>query len=120
MGDAVGPQWAAQYKSPVPKPAGDLQWRSLHGAIAVNAFISVLNPAVGQEWPFGFLRETVFHVFVQCVRLKPLFVILQVLFVKLKEHFSMETFIWCFEYVQKHRFKCQLIHFLLGKAKMAI
>ena len=32
----------------------------------------------------------------------------------------METFILGFKYVQKHRFKCQLINFLLGQAKMAI
>ena len=120
IGDVVRPQWRALYKSPLPKKAGDLQWRILHGAIAVNAFISVLNPDVGQDCPFCFLRETVFHVFMQCVRLKPLFVILQALFVSLNEPFSMETFILGFKYVQKHRFKCQLINFLLGQAKMAI
>ena len=32
----------------------------------------------------------------------------------------METFILGFKYVQKEHFKCQLIHFLLGQAKMAI
>ena len=32
----------------------------------------------------------------------------------------METFILGFKYVKKERFKCQVIHFLLGQAKMAI
>ncbi len=46
------PEWKALYKSPLTKKFGDLQWRILHGAIAVNAFISVLNLDVGHELSF--------------------------------------------------------------------
>ena len=118
--ESFKPQWRAFYKSPLTKKIGDLQWRILHGAVAVNAFVSVLNPDVGQECPFCFSRETVFHAFMQCVRLRPLFAILQMLFVQLHEIFSSETFIFGFKYVQKRRYKCQLINFILGQAKMAI
>jgi len=30
---------------------GNLQWRILHGAVAVNAFISVINPNVSNGCP---------------------------------------------------------------------
>ncbi|KAL2078927.1 hypothetical protein ACEWY4_024671 [Coilia grayii] len=114
------PQWRALYKSPLTKKVGDLQWRILHGAIAVNAFISVLNPGVDEGCPFCSLRETVFHVFLHCSRLRPLFGLMSTLFVQFNESFSLETFILGFKYVQKYRFKCQLLNFLLGQAKMAV
>lgn len=37
--------------------SGDLQWRILHGAVAVNAFISVINPSVNDKCVFCGLRE---------------------------------------------------------------
>jgi len=37
------PVWRVLYKPPLTKRSGDLQWRILHGAVAVNAFISVIN-----------------------------------------------------------------------------
>lgn len=118
--EGVRPQWRSLYKSPLTKKGGDLQWRILHGAIAVNAFISVLNPSVDEGCPFCTVKETVFHAFMDCVRLKPLFAFLQMLFQYLNELFSVETFILGFRYVQKNRVKCQLINFLLGQAKLAI
>ncbi|KAA8593148.1 hypothetical protein FQN60_009264 [Etheostoma spectabile] len=48
----VKPAWRVLYKSPLPKRTGDLQWRILHGAIAVNAFVSVLNPLTLNGCPF--------------------------------------------------------------------
>ena len=75
----------------------------MNGAVNASVSVSVLNPAVGQECvcvcmcvcvcvclcvcvgqecQFCSLRETVFHVCMQSVRLRPLFFILQVLFVK--------------------------------------
>ncbi len=55
------PEWKALYKSPLTKKFGDLQWRIIHGVIAVNAFISVLNLDVGHDCPFYLQRETVFY-----------------------------------------------------------
>lgn len=42
----VRPGWGALYKPPLTKNAGDLQWRILHGIVAVNSFVLVLNPSV--------------------------------------------------------------------------
>lgn len=39
LSDNVGPEWRALYKPPLIKRAADLQWRVLHGIIAVNAFV---------------------------------------------------------------------------------
>lgn len=105
----VKPEWRALYKPPLAKRVGDLQWRFLHGIIAVNAFISVLNPGVGQDCPFCFERETVFHAFMQCLRLKPLFDVLRSIFNCFNEEFSVQP-----------EQECQLLNFILGKAKMAI
>lgn len=89
-------------------------------AIAVNCFISVLNPEVNSACPFCLQRETVFHVFMHCFRLEPLFMRLKELFCWFDETFCIETFILGFKYFQKKRFTCQLLNFILGQAKMAI
>lgn len=118
--DEVKPEWRALYKPPLRKQLGDLQWRLLHGIIAINAFVSILNPGVSQDCPFCFCRETVFHCFMHCPRLSPLFNFLMTLFFSFGEFFSSQTFVFGFKYTQKHRSKCQLINFILGQAKMAI
>lgn len=60
-GDEAAPRWRVLYKPPLGKRTADLQWRILHGAIALNSFISVLNPAVLNHCPFYHLPETVFR-----------------------------------------------------------
>jgi hypothetical protein len=116
----VKPEWRSLYKPPLSKRFGDIQWRILHGAIAVNSFISVLNPEVNSACPFCLQRETVFHAFMHCFRLEPLFMRLKELFCRFDETFCIETFILGFKYFQKKRFICQLLNFILGQAKMAI
>lgn len=74
------PEWRALYKSPLTKKCRDLQLRILHGVVAVNAFISAFNPDVGHDCPFCLQRETVFHTFMQCSRIEPLFTVVQNLF----------------------------------------
>ncbi len=54
------PEWRALYKPPLPREEGILQWRILHGVIAVNAFISLVNPELVSDCPFCMQRETVF------------------------------------------------------------
>lgn len=56
LGENVKPEWRALYKSPLSKKVGDLQWRILHGAIAVNALVSIINPGSSDECPFYFQR----------------------------------------------------------------
>ncbi len=86
--DDVKPEWRVLYKPPLVKRVGDIQWRVLHGAIAVNAFVSVLNPEVSSECPFCFKRDTVFHAFMECSRLNHLFTVLSNLFGCLMKHFQ--------------------------------
>lgn len=114
------PEWRALYKPPLIKRTGDLQWRILHGSIAVNSFISVMNPEIGDECPFCIERETIFHAFVNCARLETLFVLLRNVFTRFNEKFSLEVFILGFKYVRKNRFSCQLLNFVLGQAKLAV
>jgi len=120
LDDNVKPEWRVLYKPPLTKRVGDIQWRVLHGAIAVNAFISILNPEVSSECPFCFKRETVFHAFMECSRLNPLFDVLRSLFDAFNETFSKEIFVLGAKYVQKRRIDCQLVNFILGQAKLAI
>ncbi len=39
LSDDDKPEWRSLYKPPLSKRVGDIQWRLLHGAIAVNALI---------------------------------------------------------------------------------
>uniref|UniRef100_A0A3Q3MAR8 Reverse transcriptase domain-containing protein n=1 Tax=Labrus bergylta TaxID=56723 RepID=A0A3Q3MAR8_9LABR len=114
------PSWESLYKPPLCKRHADLQWRILHGIIAVNSFISVLNVNVVDQCPFCVHRETVFHCFLQCSRLKPLFDLLEKVFSGFKEFFTKQVFICGFKYTRQHKHKCQLINFVLGQAKMAV
>lgn len=114
------PEWRAIYKPPLVKKVGDLQWRILHGIVAVNAFVSILNSEVEVGCPFCNERETVFHAFLSCDRLQVLFLLLGDIFKKCNELFSPEVFILGFKYVAKKKFLCQLLNFVLGQAKMAI
>ncbi len=118
--EIVKPEWRSLYKPPLSKRAGDIQWRLLHCAIAVNAFISVLNPEVIADCPFCSKRETIFHAFMDCDRLKPLFSILENVFIYFSELFSMRIFIFGFKFVRSRMFICQLLNFVLGQAKLAI
>ncbi|KAI4899661.1 hypothetical protein NFI96_033222 [Prochilodus magdalenae] len=114
------PEWRVLYKPPLTKKAADLQWRVLHGIVSVNSFISVLNPEVSHECPFCLDRETVFHAFMRCFRLRPLFRVLQNVFTGFSLVFTPQAFIIGTTYVRSQRSKCQLLNFILGQAKLAI
>ena len=75
------PVWGMLYKPPLAKNIGDLHWRVVHGIIAVNAFISIFY----FKCPFCSCRETIFHCFLYCCRLTPLFTLLSSLFRMVKE-----------------------------------
>ncbi len=55
-----------------------------------------------------------------CDRLKPLFSILENVFISFSELFSMRIFIFGFKFVRSRMFTCQLLNFVLGQAKLAI
>ncbi len=100
VGNEIKPVWRALYKPPLTKRVGDLQWRILHGIVAVNAFISIVNPNVSAECPFCLQRETIFHCFSDCGRLTALFYLLQRMFIMFGESFSKQMFILGFKYCQ--------------------
>ncbi len=54
------------------------------------------------------------------MRLKPLFSILENVFISFSELFSMRIFIFGFKFVRSRMFICQLLNFVLGQAKLAI
>lgn len=116
----VKPFWGSCYKPPLAKNVGDLQWRILHGIVAVNAFISVLNPNVQDCCPFCDQRETIFHCFMHCERLRSLFALLEIIFTEVNEMFTMVVFIFGFKYCKRKKRKGRLLNFILGQAKMAV
>lgn len=118
--EEIKPEWRVLYKPPLTKRAGDLQWRILHGAIAVNAFVTKLNPTVNDICPFCLERETIFHCFLNCGRLSPLFDLLEFLFSLLGISFTKQCFIFGFKYSRLQKYKCQLMNFIVGQAKLAI
>ena len=118
--DKTKPVWRVFYKSPLTKRTGDLQWRILHGAIAVNAIVSVMNPTICDTCPFCTERETIYHCFMECNRLSSLFCLLSHLLFSFGIVFTKQGFILGFFYNQKHRTKCELINFIVGQAKLAI
>ncbi len=69
---------------------GDLQLKVLHGTVAVNAFVSIINPKVNDNCPFCTQTETVFHSFLDC-RLSSLFK--ENVFRMFGEVFSQQVFI---------------------------
>lgn len=114
------PEWKSLYKPPLTKKHADLQWRILHGIVAVNSFVSVINSAVKENCPFCEQRETVYHCFSECTRLSALFVLLGTIFNSYGEVFTKKGFICGVKFTRQRKNKCQLINFLLGQAKMAI
>ncbi len=79
----ITPSWRCLYKPPIRKRSGDLQWRVLHCAVATNSFVSKFNEMVLSACPFCNILDTVFHFFCDCLRLIPLFELLDKIFIKL-------------------------------------
>lgn len=112
--------WGILYKPPLTKFIGDLQWKILHGIVAVNALISILNPQVKDSCVFCGQRKTIFHCYIYCERLQSLFEVLKVIFDDFNEMFSIPVFIYGFkEFKAKKKKRC-LLNFIIGKAKMSI
>ena len=118
--DESKPGWRALYKLPAKKQSGDLQWRILHGAVAVNALVSKFNSTVSNVCPFCGKIETIAHCFLECDRIDALFGTLESLFSLFEERWSKIVFIYGAGYRRNNASKWQLLNFLLGEAKLAI
>ncbi|KAG6930474.1 hypothetical protein G0U57_003622, partial [Chelydra serpentina] len=66
------PRWASLYSSLVPRPAGDVSWRLLHGAVSTGMYLARFIP-IPDTCPFCGVRETLAHIYLECARLQPLF-----------------------------------------------
>ena len=60
----------------------------IHGIIAFSAFVSVINSDDGDGCSLCNIRETMFHCFKECERIKPLSEILESLFTAVGEIFN--------------------------------
>ena len=120
MDSSVKPAWRVLYKPPLRKRRGDLQWRILHGAIAVNSFVSIINQPVKCNFPFCGEVETVFHAFYDCKRLFYLFNTLQNVFKQFNEPWVKSAFILGVGYRKSNQCKWELLNWILGEAKMSI
>nr|BAC82603.1 pol-like protein [Takifugu rubripes] len=116
-GDGAHPCWKVLYNPPLRERTGDLQWRILHGAVAMNIFISRMNPAVSDQCPFCSVQETAFHAYSECERLPVLFNVLKGVLNGFNETFSIRNGAG---YKKTVRNKWQLLNFIWGEAKMAI
>ena len=85
--EGSGPQWTSLYKGVLPLYIGDLGWRVLHKAVACNRYLSWF-PHLSAACHFYGEEETVFHVYMECSRLQPLFENLKGLLLKFWIHFS--------------------------------
>ena len=114
------PEWRLLYKPPLNKRSGDLQWRILKGALAVDTFVSKIDSTVSDECPFCKEPETVFHCFLECKRLGTLFETLKCVFLNCSVIWSELAFIFGAGYKKENAKKWQLLNFVVGQAKLAI
>ncbi len=56
----------------------------------------------------------------RCERLRPLFVLLEILFANVNEMFTLVVFIFGFKYCKRQKSKGRLLHFILGQDKMEV
>ena len=108
------------YKSLLKKRTGDLQWRILHGAIAINALISVIKPTVLSGCPFCGKVQTVFHSFYECQRLWKLFDVLEKFFIRFGEKWSKVALSFGAGYKKADACKWQLLILIVGEVKLSI
>lgn len=119
-GQSAAPSWRTLYKSPIPKRAGDLQWRILHCAMATKVFLARLGGGVSNLCTSCNVPDSVFHVFSECVKLSPLFCTLTRVCARFGFIFSKELFIFGVKYSKKAASVCTCLNFLVGQAKMAV
>lgn len=115
--DYIFPSWRLFYKSPLPKHSGDFQWRILHCVLATNVFVSKMNLNVLPFCHFCNNLEMVFHVFIECSRLVPLFALLEMISVGLGFDFNKILFIYGCRYSKVNKERCTVANFIFGQAK---
>lgn len=112
--------WRTLYKIPTDKRTGDLQWRIVHGIVTTNKHKAHLDSSATDMCPFCSEIESIFHLFLECNRLEPLFQMLKEWCDMLGHVFSQESFIYGPKYRYKTRNVDVFLNYLYGQAKLSI
>ncbi|CAM4549132.1 unnamed protein product [Caretta caretta] len=113
------PRWASLYSTLAPRPAGDISWRLLHGALRTGVYLARFTP-VPDTCPFCGVRETLAQDYLECTRLQPLFWLLTNILLHFWLHFSPHLLIYALTIHGPTKSQDLLVNLLLTLAKMAI
>ncbi|CAM4572741.1 unnamed protein product [Caretta caretta] len=113
------PRWASLYSTLVLRPAWDISWRLLHGAVSTGVFLVWFTP-IPDTCPFCGVRETLEHVYLECTRLQPLFRLLTNILLRFWLHFSPHLLIYALSVRGPTKSRDLLVNLLLALAKVAI
>ncbi|KAG6939779.1 hypothetical protein G0U57_021761 [Chelydra serpentina] len=113
------PRWASLYSTLVPRPAGDIGWRLLHGAVSTGVHLAWFTP-IPEACPFCGVREDLAHAYLECARLQPLFRLLQNLLLRFWLHFSPHLFLFAHPVRGPTKSRDLLVNLLLALAKVSI
>jgi len=120
ISEDIFPSWRLLYKPPISKRCGDLNWRLIHCILATNQFVARMNENVTSNCPFCDALDTVFHMFCDCPRLDPIFVMLKKIITKLGFLYTNSLFILGCHYRKSLREQCVIANFVIGQAKLVI
>ena len=95
------PARESMYCTPITKRSGDLQWRLAHWSMPTNTFVNRIDVAVSALCPFCNITEDLFHGYIDCVRLCPLFLLLNNIFHRVNVPFSL----WFFYFWPQSQFR---------------
>ncbi|CAM5162624.1 unnamed protein product [Natator depressus] len=113
------PRWAGLYSTLVPRPAGDISWQLLHGAVSMGMYLAWFIPIL-DICPFCGVRETLVHVYLECARLQPLFRLLMNILLRFWLHFSPHLLIYALPVCGPTKSRDLLVNLLLALANVAI
>ena len=113
-------QWPVMYKTPIAKRSGDLQWRLAHYILPSNVLSHRICSSNTELCPFCGVTENIFHIFIECPRLAPLFMILSHVLRGLGLVFTHCVFIFGFSISYRCKNECLLANYLSSEAKLAI
>ncbi|KAG6933922.1 hypothetical protein G0U57_018056 [Chelydra serpentina] len=107
------------YSTLVPRPAGDIGWRLLHGAVSTGVHLARFTP-IPEACPFCGVREDLAHAYLECARLQPLFRLLRNLLLRFWLHFSPHLFLFAHPVRGPTKSRDLLVNLLLALAKVSI
>ncbi|CAM4527412.1 unnamed protein product [Caretta caretta] len=113
------PQWDSLYSTLVSWPAEDISWQLLHGAMSTGMYPGQFTNSP-DTCPFCSERKTLVQIYIECIRLQPLFQLLQNLLLMFWLHFSLQLLILAYPIHGPIKSWDLFVNLLLVLAKMAI